>query len=57
MRMNDVFTCLNERWNENQSGRPHLKLKMIIRVSIPTKEVRMRILFPTKATILPLLKL
>lgn len=34
MRMNDVFICLNERWNENQSNGIYLKLKMITRVYI-----------------------
>lgn len=38
MRMNNVFTCLNKRWNKNQSGGPHLKLEMIIRVPIPMGE-------------------
>ena len=38
MRMNNVFTCLNEMKNENQSGGPLLKLGMIIRILIPISE-------------------
>ena len=35
MRMNNMFTCLNETWNENQSDKFHLKLGMITIVLIP----------------------
>lgn len=55
MRMNNVFTCLNKRWNKNQSGGPHLKLGMIARVPIPMGEEGMGFTFP-KVTILPSLK-
>lgn len=39
MKMNYVFTCLNKRWNVNQSGGPYLKLRIITRVLIAIREV------------------
>lgn len=38
MRVNDVFPYLNKKCNENQNSGPHLKLKMINKVLIPTRE-------------------
>lgn len=35
MRMNDVFTCLNERWNKNKNYGPHIKLRIVTRAPIP----------------------
>lgn len=53
MRLNDVFICLNERWNENQSGGFHLKLKIITRIFIISGEVGMGILILNVIILLP----
>lgn len=55
MRINDLFTYLNERWNGNQSDGSQLTLRMITKVSTLIGEVEIKILF-LKLIILPLLK-
>lgn len=37
MGVNDVFSYLNKKCNENQNSGPHLKLKMINKVLVPMR--------------------
>lgn len=55
MRINDLFTCLNEGWNGNHSDGSQLKLRMITKVSTLIGEVEIKILF-LELIILPPLK-